>query len=305
MPSAAYFLNNDATAQAQSDAVAAAGGALKAGVALGGAWIGEELIAERMELAPFQRPGRLASAVSERVFGLKKHGLKLTQLSNVNYPIAFKEKANVILWRNRYARQAAKYVNASIAGQAGSEFVSSAVKSGSKTIGIRAPTTLWGVSTSQQGLFTNLNLTGGGKRFSKGFIRQVRSQIKTLVESGDKAAARKLGAYATSVVGQSISSYIIAFDVASMVSLGINVARGAFKYFEGLGLAAKAYARESLGPSNSVEVPDFVDSQANQAMRQANVQELMQSRQQTIMQNTNEAAMLKNNPYKFYRYIGG
>jgi len=303
MPSAAYFLNNDVTAQSQSDALAATGGALKAGLGLGGAWFVEEMLAERMELAPFQKTGRITSAISERIFGLK--GVGLHQLSDVNYPLAFKEKANVLLWRNRYARKAAKYVNASIEGKAAGEFLSSAVKAGNKTISLKTPTTLFGFKTENQGLLFNMNLTGGGKKFSKGFIGQARGKIASLIKSKNYAAAKKLGAYATSVLGQSIGSYIIAFDVASTVAMGINLARGAFNYFEGLGQAAKAYARESIGSENSVAVPDFVDSQANQAMRQANVQELMQSRQQTVMQNTNEASMLKNNPYKFYRYIGG
>ena len=286
MPSAAYFLNTDFTAQQQSDALAIARGIGNFALAAGSGFLIEEMIAERMELAPIHEPGWIATKVSDLVFGLKKHGLKAKPLSDI--PIGFK-KANIYLWRNRYARQASRYIT--------SEF---------SKFGIEMPKTL----LSPDKVFPKRLFKSGSmeKALSASsttdmvdFVKSVRGKIGELVRAGNKASAARLASLSTGVFGQAMGSVVIGLDVLGMVYGAVEVAKGVYGYVEGLGVAARYYADRASGSKNTVPVPDFVDSQANQALRQAAISNLMASRQML----SNEASNVLNNPYKFYRYVGG
>jgi hypothetical protein len=179
---------------------------------------------------------------------------------------AFKNKANINMFgRNKWARQAAKVV-----------------KDRALKEGMVVPERLF-----------------FGENSLVNFVKKMYGKEGYVAQGGVKQV---LGA---SIMGQAISSVFSAAQIYGWVELGFTVGTGIYDYFSSIGKYAN-YKKATYVSSGIpvAQLEEFVDSKAASSMREVAINNLMQSRQQHMMQQQNEAQTVTENPYRFYRYMG-
>lgn len=131
------------------------------------------------------------------------------------------------------------------------------------------------------------------------FIKKMYGKDGYVAQGGVKQA---LGA---SVMGQAVSSIFSAAQIYGWVELGFTLGGGIYDYFSSIGKYTR-YKQASFVSSGMpvAKLDEFVDSKAASSMREVAINNLMQSRQQYMMQQQNEAQIVTENPYRFYRYMG-
>lgn len=264
MPSYSYYLNNETNAQNQISSLSFASDFLGGAVGIAARYGVETALFENMEFAALK--GLDNSWWQKNVVSRVGGAKGLNALDDLGLDTVFKKKANINMFgRNRFARQAAKVV-----------------KQRALQEGMIVPERLFFGENSMVKFLKNMY--GKGGYVSQGGTKQV------------------LG---TAVLGQSVSSVINAFQIYGMVELAFTLGKGAYDYFSSLG----SYARYKKATYVDEGVPvarleEFVDSKAASSMREVALNALVQSREQYMMQQQNEAQIVSENPYRFYRYMG-
>lgn len=264
MPSYSYYLNNEVNAQNQISSLNFASDVLSGVTGMVGRFAVETALFENMEFAALR--GLDNSWWQKNVVSRVAGGKGLSALDDLGLDSVFAKKANINMFgRNRFAREAARVV-----------------KQRALNEGMIVP----------QRMFL-------GENSMVNFLKNMYGKEGYVAQGGAKQV---LGA---SIMGQAVSSVFNAMQLYGWIELGFTVGRGIYDYFSSLGSYA-GYKKATYvdGGIPVAKLDEFVDSKAASSMREVALNALVQSREQYMIQQQNEAQIVSQNPYRFYRYMG-